>query len=248
MGPTPMRLTLRTVAALTALAVPAALAALPFKLDFYRATEIVPQHVPDGFIVAAVVVENLLAAELGIVVGLLLSARTGLAKSAIWGEKQSASPEPGRLLPTVVQSAAIGFALALAIMATAWLLLVYLRPGPTEELGWMTWKRALAGVSAGVIEELFFRMGVMTAIVWVVVRLTRQTQAGLRAVWTGAVISAVLFAAAHFNFGPALISYLSIGLMCAWLYWRRGLEAAIVGHASFDVAISVLAPAFGVPI
>jgi membrane protease YdiL (CAAX protease family) len=142
----------------------------------------------------------------------------------------------------------MGSALALAIMATAWLLLVYLQPGPIEEPGWMIWKRALAGVSAGVIEELFFRMGVMTAVVWVVVHLTRQTHARPWAVWTGAVISAVLFAAAHFNFGPALISYLSIGFMCAWLYWRRGLEAAIVGHASFDVTISVLAPAFGVPI
>lgn len=229
--PTPIRFMWRTVGALTALSVPAALAAIPFALDFYRASEIVPPHVPDGFIVAAVVVEKLLAAELGIVVGLLLSARTGLATSAVWGEKQSLPPGPGRLLPSVVQAAIFGFVLALAIMAAAWLLLVQLRLGPADEVGWIMWKRALAGVSAGVIEELFFRLGVMTAFMWVVVRLTRQTQAGLGAVWTGAVLSTLLFAAAHFNYGPALISYLSIGLMCAWLYWRCGLEAAIVAHA-----------------
>lgn len=48
MGLATMRFTRRTVAALTAISLLAALAAVPFSLDFYRANEIIPPHVPDG--------------------------------------------------------------------------------------------------------------------------------------------------------------------------------------------------------
>lgn len=256
MGLARMRFTARTVAALTAFAAPAALAAVPFSLDFYRANGIAPPHVPDGFLVAGIVIEKLLIAELGIVIGLLISSRTGLAKSAVLGEKELSVPEqPSQLLPIVAQAAAIGCVVGLAIIATAWLFLVQLRldpeAGPAEVLAWIQWKRALAGLSAGVIEELFFRLGVMTAFVWVFARLTGQTQANPRTIWVGIVSSTLPFAAIHLLYVGltlAVISPVVLGLVCAWLYWRRGLEAAIVAHASFDVFISVVAPAIGIPI
>ena len=33
--------------------------------------------------------------------------------------------------------------------------------------------------------------------------------------------------------------------MCGWLFWRRGLIAAMTAHAVFDLVLKVLLPALG---
>lgn len=82
--------------------------------------------------------------------------------------------------------------------------------------------------------------------------------AGLGAVWAGVVFAALLFAAVHLgNAGPGaeltigvVSSFMTgnaiIGLVCGWLYWRRGLESAIVAHVSIDLVLKVLGPALGI--
>ena len=74
------------------------------------------------------------------------------------------------------------------------------------------------------------------------------------AVWSALVASSALFAAGHLPMlhvlmpaapgwfvGMALAGNFIPGMLFGWLYWRRGLEAAIIAHALAHL-LSTVAP------
>lgn len=83
-------------------------------------------------------------------------------------------------------------------------------------------------IGAPFSEELFFRGFVFSGLLrW--------------GFWPAAAASALLFALVHFDPG-SLLPFFSIGLLMAWLYWRRGsLWDAIVFHFLFNaLSFSIL--------
>lgn len=93
----------------------------------------------------------------------------------------------------------------------------------------------------GITEELLLRWGFMTVVLWLAWRFFPRTTAW---VWVAIAISAVIFAAGHLPaagilVGPltaAIVGYVIVvntifGIAFGWLYWRYGLEAAILAHA-----------------
>ena len=99
----------------------------------------------------------------------------------------------------------------------------------------------------GITEELLLRFGLMTLLVWIIVKLTKKLNNA--AYWVAIAISTVLFAVGHF---PAVYAAISnpttlfltfvlvgnsiVGLAFGWLYWKKGLEAAIIAHIFVHVA------------
>ena len=97
----------------------------------------------------------------------------------------------------------------------------------------------------GITEELLLRWGFMTLLVWLAWRFLQQRRdAPSRTVFVAAiVISSLLFGVAHLPVafmlfpepGIALIGFIIIansafGLIAGYLYWRNGLESAIIAH------------------
>jgi hypothetical protein len=98
----------------------------------------------------------------------------------------------------------------------------------------------------GATEEVLLRWGVMTALIWLPWRLV-QKKAGLpRAAYViGAIlVAAVLFGALHLPAARAMggeltapvVIYIIIGnalpgILFGFLFWRYGIEAAIMAHA-----------------
>lgn len=98
----------------------------------------------------------------------------------------------------------------------------------------------------GITEELLLRWGVMSLLVWLIWRIAQRGQgkATIATVWFGNFLAAILFGFGHL---PAIASYgvpytlplvlgivianTLVGLVLGWLYWRKGLEAAILAHA-----------------
>ena len=102
------------------------------------------------------------------------------------------------------------------------------------------------------MEELLLRWGLMTLLVWVAWRLFQKGQGGPRpACFVGAIlISSVLFAIGHlplaFMLFPepsfALIVFVIVGnsafgLIGGYLYWKKGLESAMIAHALTHVVM-----------
>jgi hypothetical protein len=104
----------------------------------------------------------------------------------------------------------------------------------------------------GITEELLLRWGLMTLLVWVSWRLFQGVQGRPPAICfvSAIVISSVIFGIGHLPIVAALgagftipiVAYVIIansmfGLIAGYLYWKRGLEAAIIAHMSAHLII-----------
>lgn len=97
----------------------------------------------------------------------------------------------------------------------------------------------------GITEEVFLRWGVMTALAWLLWRFgpRRDRPVGAGVLWSAIVLSAVVFGIGHLPAAVALVGSLTVpvvayivlantafGLVAGWLFWKSGLEAAILAH------------------
>jgi hypothetical protein len=107
----------------------------------------------------------------------------------------------------------------------------------------------------GLTEEIVARWGVMTLVGWLAWRLLgRPGRPVAGAYWVGIMTAALVFALAHLPFlygiagDPPLWLILSAlaanglaGAVFGWLFWRRGLEAAMLAHALAHVVAALIA-------
>lgn len=105
-------------------------------------------------------------------------------------------------------------------------------------------------LSAGITEEITFRFGLMTLLVWTI-RLGFERAAADATLWIGNLSASLLFAAAHLPglpadaWDPALIVPIitvnaAAGMLMGWLFMRYGLVSAICAHFVADVVQGVL--------
>lgn len=123
------------------------------------------------------------------------------------------------------------------------------------------WEGLLASISAAIREEIWFRLGCMTLFAGIGTRLVRpflsdRVEPPVPIVWIANLFAALLFAAihlpqAHFLLGLStqILVFVVLGnglpgMIFGWLYWRRGLMAAIVAHFGFDLVLKVIIPLF----
>ncbi len=120
------------------------------------------------------------------------------------------------------------------------------------------WASLLGSIGAGISEEIWLRLGIMTFFVWLLAKLTFQKLPVPIVVWTGNLLACLIFGALHLPQAAKVIGHLSgpivafaligngvPGLMFGWLYWRKGLFAAMVCHAWVDIILKVILPAIG---
>jgi hypothetical protein len=108
----------------------------------------------------------------------------------------------------------------------------------------------LASFEGGVTEEILLRLFVMSAIAWVLSRVWRRRPAGI--FWAANVAAAVVFGLLHVPATAASVGLTPlvvtraivlnglVGVVAGWLYWRRGLESAMVAHFCADLVVHVL--------
>jgi membrane protease YdiL (CAAX protease family) len=116
-----------------------------------------------------------------------------------------------------------------------------------------SWTGFLASFYGGIAEELQLRLFLMTLIVWAVVKLTRRAP-GPALFWIAILAAALLFGAAHLPAAAKIWPLDTVvvlrtialngvgGMVFGWLYWKQGLESAVLGHFSADLVLHVAAP------
>ncbi len=114
--------------------------------------------------------------------------------------------------------------------------------------------RVLAIFYGGFFEEILVRLLIMSYLVWFFWKLTRSENASSHSwiFWLGLISAAVLFGALHLPativiYGVtslvitrALVLNLVPGLIFGWLFWRQGIESAMVAHICADFTIHVI--------
>lgn len=119
------------------------------------------------------------------------------------------------------------------------------------------WKGLLASFYGGIAEEVVFRLFVLGFLVWCLSKFPgglKQGRPTHSAVWTAIIIAAVLFGLGHLGITSDLTTLTAQvilraillngvpGVIFGWLYWRMGLESAIIAHFSADIVLHVITP------
>lgn len=118
------------------------------------------------------------------------------------------------------------------------------------------WKGALASLDGGIVEELLCRLFLPSVLALLLTWLS-GTRDGLRpwAFWTANLLAALLFGLGHLPAAASLLPLTPVivarvlilnavpGLVMGWLFWRRGLEAAMLAHGVADIVLHVATPA-----
>ena len=111
---------------------------------------------------------------------------------------------------------------------------------------------ALVSFSAGISEEIIFRLGLMSFIIAVILFFTNRDGPSNKMIWTGIFISALFFGLLHlplsknfvelipFTVAVTLIGNFITGSLFGWIFWKQGLLVAILSHIVFDLVFHVL--------
>lgn len=111
---------------------------------------------------------------------------------------------------------------------------------------------ALVSFSAGITEEIMFRLGLMSLIITVIQFLKRAENPSNKMVWIGILISAIFFGLIHlplsknfveltpFTISVTMIGNLITGSTFGWIFWKRGLLVTIIAHITFDLVFHVI--------
>jgi hypothetical protein len=118
------------------------------------------------------------------------------------------------------------------------------------------WKGLLASFYGGIDEEIFLRFGIMTLLVLALGKILRTPERRPTGVsfWLANIIAAVLFSLGHLPATALLMPLTKLvvlralslngipGIVFGVLYWKRGLESAMVSHFAADLILHFAAP------
>jgi hypothetical protein len=210
------------------------------------------RELPDAVLRLLLLVNPLILLTVAAAVGAGCAHRVGL-RSALAGAAEARAD-----VPTAV---AIGLVLAAVLASADAMLAEHLGPAwrqvvaASEAQPWLP-RLALGVLYGGLTEEVLLRWGVMSLVVWAVSRLTRRACDAVGrprhgVVWIGIATSAAVFAVGHLPAlsqnvdlsGPIVARTLVLnglaGLAYGWLFWRRGLESAMLAHATTHVGFAL---------
>ncbi len=114
------------------------------------------------------------------------------------------------------------------------------------------WENFTASFYGGLNEELLFRLLGLSGAAWLLSRIWHTDRPTDAILWSANAIMAVLFGLGHLPaaltitrsltpllIGRALALNMPVALICGWLFWRFGIEAAIVAHFTADIVYHV---------
>ncbi len=190
---------------------------------------------------------------LAVFVGVLLSPKVNLPAPAFEALARSTS-FIAALKPQIIPGVIAGL-IAAVVIVLSW---AFLRPFmPVEFVTRAEAFNRLVPLPTrllygGITEEILLRWGLLTLLVWAAWRIfqRRRRQPGAVCFMGAILISSIVFGVGHLPVAVAIGGQLTwpvvvyvitvnsvFGLMAGYLYWRKGLEAAIIAHMMAHVGL-----------
>ncbi len=191
--------------------------------------------------------------SLAVLIGVALASRIGLSSPV--AEAAAGNGQLGSALKPQIHPGVIG-----GLMGGASICLIWILWKPFLPQEFVTRALAFSNVLplstrllyGGITEELLLRWGVMTLLAWAAWRLLQSGQGKPRPIYlvSAIIISSVVFGLGHLPVAFALSSEVTaslvfytvsvnalFGLIAGYLYWKKGLESAVIAHMLAHVVI-----------
>ncbi len=212
-----------------------------------------PELPPPALLKLAAIIQPAVLTSLAVAIGMWLAPKIGLHSPAAEAFADQKPVWPA-LKPQLMPGIAAGIACGIAIVA-AWVVAKPLMPAEfvTRALEFNKFlPHAVRILYGGFTEEILLRWGVMTFLVWLLWRLFQRGRGEVHeaSVIIAIVLSAIVFGAGHLPIASALAGGLTLpvviyvlvanslfGIVAGFLYWRRGLEAAMLAHMFAHVVL-----------
>ncbi len=236
---------------LFAACVVASLMVLPYALSLVPGE---PLALTPAILIAAVI-QALVFFSVAVFFGLFLAKRVGfglpILEGMLKGEKQ------GAYLKSILWLS-VGLGVGAAVLIVLFSLpfqslsVDFLK----AEIAVPAWKSFLASFYGGVAEEVLLRLFLMTLLTWITFKIKKTSDGNptVLGIWLAIVISSVIFGLGHLPVTSGLTAITPVvvlraivlngigGIIFGWLYWKKGLESAIISHFSADIALHVALP------
>lgn len=185
-----------------------------------------------------------------LLIGLNLAKRVGLEATPLLRKKT-------RLKSILPISVGMGILAALIIIPLGVAMPLQLGEGVSvSQAAPPVWESFLASFYDGINEEVFGRLFIVTLIAWLLSLAIKKEKgrAETSIMWTAIVIGAVLFGLGHLpatalltRITPYVVAHAILlngiaGVIFGYLYWRQGIESAMLSHFSADIVLHVLLP------
>lgn len=117
------------------------------------------------------------------------------------------------------------------------------------------WKRFLACFYGGIDEEILLRLFLLSLLAWLIGFIWHSANGlpTVGALWVANVLAAVIFGLGHLPATIAIVKKLTpllvaralllngiVGVATGYLYWRYGIEAAMLAHFSADIVFHLI--------
>jgi membrane protease YdiL (CAAX protease family) len=236
---------------------------LPYAMEVQSsAVDLTKLPIPLSLLITLQIAQNVILFAIAIFGGLFFAGRVGLGTPILDSitRGESITDRVRAILPL---SIILGVVSTLVVLG---LEIFYFKPAMLKELGDTAaainlqtsqpaaWKGFLASFYGGIAEEILLRLFVMSFFVWLG-RFISKTSDGKPTnpvFWIANILAAVLFGIGHLPTMALLVPLTAlvitrtvllnglIGVVCGWLYWKRGLESAMISHFSADLVLHVV--------
>ena len=231
------------------------IAVLPYasSLGLLRTAEL---PIPFPIAILVQIIQVTLFVSIAIFFGLFLGKKVGLGAPIIedWLTGESIKE---RLKPVLVISIVLGLLVGILLFVLdRFAFAVFVEPITASQAEPPLWQRFLVCFYGGINEEIGMRLFLMTLIVWISYKIarTKDNRPTNIGVWSAIIIISVIFGLGHL---PMTATFMAItpvvviraivlngiaGVAFGWLYWKKGLESAIISHFSADIILHVILP------
>lgn len=248
---------------LLAASIAGVVAVIPYSLALQGSTLAeLDLSIPTWLLISLQILQNAVMFAVAIFIGLHAANQVGLGLPILEAKLQGESVGQkikAFLLPSILLGT-LGSALVILLDVLVFKPLLMAELGDKaaalnqEALQPAAWKGLLASFYGGINEEVLLRLGLMSILVWLgrFVNKTEEGQPTLAVLWISNILAAVLFGLGHlpataalFPLSPLVILRAVtlnglIGIAFGYLYFKHGLESAMLSHFTADIVLHVL--------
>jgi membrane protease YdiL (CAAX protease family) len=225
------------------------LAVLPYALTPSLLEKI---KVPLWIFISVQLVQALILSAICIFIGLILAKKVGLGAPLLEDYFEGKGINVPHALSLLKTAIACGVLVGIAIFAIDFLCFNQILTSVNEQLKPTLLQRFMASFYGGICEEIFIRLFLMTVLVWGFFKIKKSNLS----VWLAIIISTILFGLGHLPMTVSVIPLSALvvlralilngiaGIVFGWLYWKKGLESAMIAHFTTDIVLHVILMSF----